>query len=115
MSAKIVAFISISSSFIWLHAKHFLSIDKLLKNANVSQIRTVENPTTETTKPENFCCWSKGYKKVKITKRAHAFENYAHSYNIEILNYFNSELQLKNTKSVIKNKLKDFIEWIERV
>ena len=63
MSAKIVAFISISSSFIWFHAKHFLSIDKLLKNANVSQIRSVENPTTETTKPENFAVEAKTIKK----------------------------------------------------
>ena len=36
-------------------------------------------------------------KNVKIRKSAHAIKNYAHSYNIEILNSFNPELQLKNT------------------
>ena len=28
---------------------------------------------------------------------------------------FNLELQLKNTESTIKNKLKNFVEWTERV
>ena len=34
-------------------------------------------------------------KKKKITKRAHAFKSYAHTYNDEILISFNPELQLK--------------------
>ena len=34
------------------------------------------------------------------------FDNYVHRYNIEILNLFDPELQLINTKSIIKNKLK---------
>ena len=29
------------------------------------------------------------------------------TYNVEILNYFNAELQIKNTQSAIRNKLKD--------
>ena len=37
-------------------------------------------------------------------KRPHAFKDYASSYNVEILNSFNPELQLKDTKSPIKNK-----------
>ena len=40
------------------NVRHFLNIDKLLKNANVSQLGTGKNPTTalysETTKHENF-------------------------------------------------------------
>ena len=44
-------------------------------------------------------------KKVKITKRTHAFKFYASIYNAEILNSFNSELQLKDTVSAIKSKL----------
>ena len=43
----------------------------------------------------------------KITKRALACKYYAHTYNVEILIYFNPELEVKNTKSAISNKLKD--------
>ena len=43
-------------------------------------------------------------KDVKITKQEHAFKNYASTYNLEILNSFNPELQLKDTESAIKNK-----------
>ena len=42
--------------------------------------------------------------KNRKTKRPHAFKDYASSYNVEILNSFNPELQLKDTKSPIKNK-----------
>ena len=42
-------------------------------------------------------------------KLSHAYKFYASSYNVEILNYFNPELQLKNTESGIKNKLKDLL------
>ena len=38
---------------------------------------------------------TKSIKKSKITKLVHAFKNYAHTYNVKILNSFNSELQLK--------------------
>ena len=44
-------------------------------------------------------------KNVKIIKRAHALKGYASSDNVEILNSFNPELQLKDTESAIKNKL----------
>ena len=39
---------------------------------------------------------------VKI-KQAHAFKGYASFYNAKILNSFNTELQLKDTESAIKN------------
>ena len=42
-------------------------------------------------------------------KRSHAPNGYASFYNIEIINYFNPGLQLKNTESSIKNKLKDLL------
>ena len=48
-------------------------------------------------------------KNVKTTKRAHAFKCYASSYNVEFLNSFNSKLQLKDTESAIKNKLKKLL------
>ena len=49
-------------------------------------------------------------KNVKIIKRAHAFKGYvANSYHVEILNSFNTALQLKDTESVIKNKQKKLL------
>ena len=38
-----------------------------------------------------------------------AFKVYASSYNVEILNSFNPELQIKDTKSAIRNKLIDLL------
>ena len=45
---------------------------------------------------------------MKITKGAHAFKYYGSSYNVKILNSFNPKLQLKDTESATKNKLKHF-------
>ena len=45
---------------------------------------------------------SEKFLNAKITKRSHSFKGYAGSYNVEILNSFNPELQLKDTKSTIK-------------
>ena len=45
--------------------------------------------------------------------KSHAFKDYASSYNVEILNSFNSELQLKDTKSPIKNKLIDLFSELK--
>ena len=42
---------------------------------------------------------------VRIKKRAHAFKGFASSYNVEILNSCNLQLQLKDTESAIKSKL----------
>ena len=36
-------------------------------------------------------------------------KGYARSYNLEILNSFNDEIQLKDTESVIKTKLKKLL------
>ena len=49
-------------------------------------------------------------KNVKIIKQAHAFKGYASSYNAETSNSFNFELQLKDTESAIKNRLKKAID-----
>ena len=46
---------------------------------------------------------------VKIKIKAHAFKGFANSYNIEILYSFNSELQLKDVKTTIENKLKKLL------
>ena len=52
---------------------------------------------------------------LKITKRAHAFKGYASSYNVEISNYFNLELnvkivnlQLKLNKTKLLSELRGF-------
>ena len=71
-------------------ANIFLAL--FLKNANVSKLRTDKNPTTylysKTTKPQNFLNETKNIKTIKVTKQAHAFKNYARTYNVEFLNSF---------------------------
>ena len=39
--------------------------------------------------------------------QSNSWDKYAYHYNIEILNLFDSELQLINTKAMIKSKLKE--------
>ena len=48
-------------------------------------------------------------KDVKITKQSHNFKGYVSSYNFEILNSFNPELQIKDIESAIKKKSNRFI------
>ena len=48
-------------------------------------------------------------KNVKITKREHAFKDYASTYNVEILNSPNSEIQLQDTEYTTKSKLIDLL------
>ena len=50
---------------------------------------------------------------VKITKQSHAFKSYASSYNVEILNFVNPELQLDDTKSAIINKLLELLSELK--
>ena len=51
-----------------------------------------------------------------MTKRSHAYRGYVGNSNVEILNSFNPELQLKDTESAVQNKLKKnkINVWIER-
>ena len=49
----------------------------------------------------------------KITKQSHAHKSYVSTYNFEALNTFNSELQLKDTQSVIRNKLIDLLTELQ--
>ena len=44
-------------------------------------------------------------KNLKITKQEYAFKSYAITYNVEILNCFNPELQLGDTESATEIKL----------
>ena len=48
-------------------------------------------------------------KNVKKTKQSHSYKGYASTDNANILNSFNPGLQLKNTESAIKNKLKKIL------
>ena len=41
-------------------------------------------------------------------------DNCAHHYNVEILNLCDPGLQLINTKSVIKLKIKRIVKWVEK-
>ena len=52
-------------------------------------------------------------KYVKITKQEHAFKGYERAYNVEVLNSFNSELQLKDTEYATKSKLIDFLSGLK--
>ena len=45
-----------------------------------------------------------------IQKQAHPFKEYPSPYNVEILDFFTTELQLKDTESAIKNKLENY--WL---
>ena len=51
-------------------------------------------------------------KNVKITKQAQVSKGFGSSYNVETLNSFKPELQLKDTKSETKNKLKNYWNFL---
>ena len=46
---------------------------------------------------------------VKITKRVHVFKGYASIYNVEMLDLFNTKLQLKYTESAININVKELL------
>ena len=45
---------------------------------------------------------------------SNSFDNCIHHYNLKILNLFDRELQLINTKPVIKNRLKELLSGLKR-
>ena len=45
----------------------------------------------------------------KIAKQSHACKGYGSTHSVEILNYFNPELQLKYKESAITSKLIDLL------
>ena len=47
--------------------------------------------------------------------KSHSSDNCIHRYNIEILNPFDPELQLINTKPAIKNMLKELLSELTKV
>ena len=50
---------------------------------------------------------------MKIAKREYAFKEFASTYNIEILNFFNSELQLNDRESAIKSELIELLTQLK--
>ena len=109
---------------------------KTFENSNVVHVKSaiIEHPETSHTlskairQAEKFfqvgsksCLYSdtkkvkifRRKKNVRITQPAHAFKGYVSSYNVKILNSFNPELQLKDTKSTIK-KANRSIDLIKR-
>ena len=48
-----------------------------------------------------------------MKKREHDFKGYANTYNDEILNSFNPELQLKDTESTVKSKLIELLTQLK--
>ena len=50
---------------------------------------------------------------MKITKRKHIFKSFSSTYNVNILNSFNPELQLKGTESAIKSKLIELLTQLK--
>ena len=52
-------------------------------------------------------------KNVKITKQTQAFRGYVSSFNVEILNSFNPELQVKGNESAIKTKLIELLTQLK--
>ena len=70
-----------------------LSIDKVLKNDNVSHLGMGNNPATSlysyNTKSEHFFDKKENIKISKITKRSYAYKGYASTFNVDIINSFN--------------------------
>ena len=52
-------------------------------------------------------------KKCKINKTSTYFKGYTSNYNVAILNSFNPELQLKDTKHAIKSKLIELLTQLK--
>ena len=53
-------------------------------------------------------------KKYAKIMQSNCFDNCIHCYNIMILNHLDPELQLINTKPMIKNKLKEFLSALKK-
>ena len=60
-------------------------------------------------KKKFFFDQKKSVKNAKITKWLNAYKGYANTYNIDILNSFNTKQQLKDTESAIRNSLIDLL------
>ena len=51
---------------------------------------------------------------IPLITQSNSSDNFVHHYNVEILNRFDTELELVNTKPVIKNNLKELLRELEK-
>ena len=49
------------------------------------------------------------------TMQSNSSDNFVHCFNIEILKLFDPELQLINTKPMIKNNLKELLSYLKKI
>ena len=72
-----------------------------------------KNPTTplysDSKKRQIFFDKTNSIKSVKRAKRSHVYKVYASTYNADISYTFNPELQLRNTESAMKNRLRGLL------
>ena len=78
---------------------------RLFKTVKNTQRVGADSSLYSETKTENIL----NKKNVKITKQSYACRGNASTFNVEILNYFNPELQLKGIEIVNRNKLIDLL------
>ena len=80
---------------------------KLLKQPKIItyQPKNFENPNIVNIKSIITEHPQVSHKLSKTIRREHSFKGFASTYIVEILNSFNTELQLKDTESGIKSKL----------
>ena len=85
----------------YIITEHPKTSHKLPKTIKQAEKVDSNSPLYHDKKSENFL----NEENVKITKQEHALKGFASTYNVEILNSFNPELQLKDTESTINSKL----------
>ena len=90
------------------HPKTSHKLSKTIKQAKkCDQVGGSDNSSTspfysETKKKEKIFDEKHNTKNSKITKQSHAYKGYKSTCNIDLLNSFNPELQLKDSESAIK-------------
>ena len=94
-------------SIITEYSKTSPKLSKTMRNGE--KIDSKSSLYSHTKRSKNFL----SQKNVKITKRADTFKSYASSYNFEILNSINHDLQLKNTEFAIKSRIIELLAQLK--
>ena len=95
--------------------KFWKSKHSLQKN---SYYRTTKNPTSKTviqTEKVSKVSSDKSSKSAWYKRKKVKTKGFVSLYNVEIVNPFNPEVQLKQTESAIKNKLEKIIHLFQRI
>ena len=93
-------------SIIIEHQKTLHKLTKTIRQAKKVRYNSSLYSDTKTSENEKYI-------NVKITKPEHAFKGYASTYNAHTLNFFNPELQLKDTESAIKSNLIELLTQLK--